>query len=111
MKKVILIVCFLIFLSSVCYGDTLNTQYKKGSTLKWTPASTGEISSKANGNSSYGSSNSILQDPLVNGAMNGYYNMMQGMSGNPYNMREIQKQQADYAKQQMQNSKQTDESE
>lgn len=46
-----------------------------------------------------------VQDPLMNGALGGYYNMMQGVTGGAYDAREMQRMQTDYVKQQMETTK------
>lgn len=97
MKKLILIL--VLSGTTACFADTVSMPK---STLKWTPSSPSSVSAKANSNSAYGlNSPAYMQDPMMSGMMNGYYNMMQGMTGNNYtNMQEIQRQQMDYAKQQ-----------
>lgn len=103
MKKLILTAMFFSVIgASVCWAD--NVSMPK-STLKWTPVSASSVSAKANSDSSYDlNSPAYMQDPMMSGMMNGYYNMMQGMTGNNYtNMQEMQRQQMDYAKQQANN--------
>lgn len=109
MKKLILsLILFSVVCSSVCYADTVSMPK---STLKWTPSSPSSVSAKANSNSAYGlNSPAYMQDPMMTGMMQGYMNMMQGMTGNNYtNMQEIQRQQMDYAKQQSNNMQQQEE--
>lgn len=98
--KICLVLFAFIFCSSACYSDS--SLPGKNSTLKWAPTSPSAISEKANKTLSIGETCPITgaQDPFVQGVLNGYYNTMQGMSGGSYSAQELQKQQADYAKQQ-----------
>lgn len=60
------------------------------------------VSDRANQLPSVGG-DGILSDPFVDAAMGGIRNVVQGFNNNTYNMQEQQKQQADYAKQQVNN--------
>lgn len=103
--KTILLMFAILCFSSVCYGDTLNSQSKTSSSLNWKPTSSGAVAAKANQNSAY-SSQSIFQDPMLNSVINGYSNMLQGATGNSYNPQEQQKQQLDYTRQYLNGLKQ-----
>ncbi len=56
-----------------------------------------DVSSRANQDVNYGGAGVSTINPM----MGGFYNMMQGANTNPYAMQELQKQQNDYAKQQI----------
>lgn len=97
MKKYLLILCFILCLSTSCFADTYNANcnkvYLKGSD----PA---DVAKHANQVQSFYASpfSQAMQDPFVNSMMNGYYSGMQGSTGASYSAIEMQKQQADYAK-------------
>lgn len=96
-----------VLCTSACFADS--SFPSKNSTLKWKPTSASELSSKANENSpNMVSPFGGMQDPFVQGALNGYYNAMQGTTGGSYSAQEMQRQQADYAKQQTEYAKQMD---
>ncbi len=100
--RFLLIFIFFINFNSFSSSEVIN---KPSSTLKWTPISAQEVSSKANKDSAYGSGSVV--DPFTGSVINGYYNMMKGGMGNAYEVRELQKQQLDYVRQQSQQT-QTD---
>lgn len=108
MKKVFLSILSLFLISTnYCLAETLDTNSFK-TKLDLNVNSPQAVADKANkmyGNSDCdGVGNSFLNSP-----MGGYYNLMQGNSGNfSNNMQEMQKQQMDYTKQQM-NNKASDE--
>lgn len=101
-KKFHLALLALVCFSSVGYCDQLNLKTRLNLQC---PES---VSEKANRTSAFGPSagSEILQDPIINSELNGLGSMMQIMSGNNslYSMQEIQKQQGEYAKQQLQDS-------
>ncbi len=105
MKKSTLIFTVLIFIcfSASCYGSSARFKRKlEEINLDSTPAS---ISAKANKKQIFTPSpySEAEQNPFVNGMVDSYSNIMRGMTGCPYNVREQQKQQLDYAKQQIEN--------
>lgn len=109
MKSKIIISLFIAsFISLNCYAassDVQSFQNKLQSIKVETP---GSISAQANQyNSSFYSE--FASNPLLNSTMNGYSNMIQGMTGASYNMQEQVKQQMDYTRQQMQNNSNTEE--
>lgn len=97
-KNVLLALLVLFCFSAVSYADVIN---KPSTTLKWKPVSADSVSAKANQDCVYGKESSgSIGDPIVNGMMNGYYNMMRGGISNAYELQEMQKQQLDYVRQQ-----------
>lgn len=107
MYKINFFVALLVFsfVSQCCLAHSSSQpEFRTRLNLSRSSNSSQEVADRAN--RMYGESNAgFIQDPLMNGALGGYYNMMQGMSGSsPVNMQEIQKQQADYVKQQMSNT-------
>lgn len=100
--KLILVLFIFVGFSSTSYATFLDSQNPYSVKLNLSGAN--DVAAKANANSSINASgSSILQDPVMGGMMNGYYNMMQNMNGGSYNPQELQKQQSDYAKQQINN--------
>ena len=99
--KFILILSVILGFLSINYGYTLESKCVPGG--KFSLSDPSAVANKANQKSSINPDGAM--DPFVSGALSGYYNMMQGATGNAYNAQEVQKQQADYAKQQMENPK------
>lgn len=103
-KKTALLLLLFVSLgfSSINSCYSLDSQNTLGNKIMLTGADS--VAAKANANSSINTSGcSIMQDPVMGGMMSGYYNMMQNMNGGSYNPQELQKQQSDYAKQQINN--------
>lgn len=97
------IIKVFLLLTVLCFSASC---YSAQSTLKWAPLSPADVSNKANQSSQYSSSGpESIQDPFASGALNGYYNMLQGGTVNAYQLQELQKQQTDYAKQQVEYAK------
>lgn len=102
LKILVLIICF--GLSSVAYGET----FKKGG-INLSGYSPSSVAAQANGEDDMDSSLSgVGNDPYMNSMMNGFSNMLQGMTGCSYSMQEQQKQQMEYVKQQAEYMKQVD---
>lgn len=103
MKNIILLMIVFLFSSISCFA-----QGNLSSKINLSGA--GSVAAKANSESSFGSSpfSNMMQDPMMQGMLNGYYSTMQGMTGASYQAQEQQKQQMDYAKQQTNYVKQMD---
>lgn len=94
MKYVILLMIILLFSGVSCFA-----QGNLSSKINLTGASS--VAEKANKDLYFdGCSSGIMQDPMMQGALNGYYNAMQGMAGGSFNAQEQQKQQMEYTRQQ-----------
>lgn len=90
----------LIFLIILGTNHTFASQ----GALKWKPTTTDTLLNKANMQPSVSSPyGEILNDPMINSAINGYANMIQGATGGTYNSVERERLQTDYAKQQTNN--------
>lgn len=108
MKKIkfLLILSVFVCSASFCSADSLVPQSSFVKRLNLSTSSPQAVADRANKGTYYGSPAGI-QDPLINGALGGYYNMMQVMQGVPgtsFSTQEMQKQQMDYVKQQMNNT-------
>lgn len=90
--KFFFFICAILIANSVNAADLCN---------KIQLSNPSAVANKANEKQLINTSQGIgMQDPFMQGVMNGYYNMMQGMTGASYNTQEMQRQQADYASQQ-----------
>lgn len=106
MKNINFFLVLLVFslFSLTCNADYLNYQSQMGSKVNVGGFSTSDVAANANKMQPINTEGgAFFQDPLLNGAMNGYYTMMQGATGGSSDMQEIQKQQLDYARQQTKN--------
>lgn len=101
MKKIfngLFLSLFVLALSANC---SIATDFAKSlQSNKLMLSDPSSVAEKANSSGSLQGSGGAFQDPMTMGVMNGYFNMMQGMTGGSYNPQEMQKQQADFAKQQ-----------
>lgn len=107
MKKIKFLVVLSVFVcsASFCYGDSSNPQSSFVKRLNVSTSTPEAMAERANKGTYYGAQGGI-QDPLINGAIGGYYNMMQvmqGLPGSSFGAQEMQKQQTDYVRQQMNN--------
>lgn len=103
MKKFnfLLILSIFIVSNSICYAESFNNnQSAFAKRLNMVGSSQESVVERANRDYASGPFG-LVNDPLMNSAIGGYYNMMQGMSGGAYNAQEMQRQQADYVKQQI----------
>ena len=91
---------FIIFYLLIFSGSFVCSKEFVGSKLNLQDAKS--VSDKANQLPSVGGE-SILSDPFIDATMGGIRNVVQGFNNNTYSMQEQQKQQADYAKQQVNN--------
>lgn len=103
--KFLLILSVFFSFSSISYANFLDDQNSYGPKLNLSGAS--DVAAKANKSSSGMSSpySEFLQDPMMNSAINGMGNMLQGATGGSYSATEQAKQQLEYAKQQVNYSK------
>jgi len=97
-KKLLLALSIIIGISSINNCSAAQTSIIKKINL----AGPSSVAEKANKDSTFGSSpcSEVLNDPIINSALGGFGNMLQGMNGNALNVQEQAKQQMDYAKQQ-----------
>lgn len=103
MKQInfLLILTILVCSTASCNAESFNCNQSAFANRLNVAGSTPEsVAERANRDYASGSAG-LIQDPLMNSALGGYYNMMQGATGNSYNAQEMQRQQADYVKQQM----------
>lgn len=100
--KFILILFVFCGFSLICYGESLQSRIIGGK-IYWQNSSPSAVAAQANKNSSFNPPpySAIMQDPMINSALNSYGNMLQGGNTNSYNAMEQQKQQMDYSKQQI----------
>lgn len=100
-----LILSILLGVLSMSYANFLDDQNSYGPKLNLSGAN--DVAAKANKSSPGISSpfGGILEDPMMNSALNGMGNMLQGATGGSYSATEQCKQQLDYAKQQENYSK------
>lgn len=92
----------LVLLSLFCVSSATFAQGSLNSRINL--QSTRDISAKANSAGGYGTEASeVLSDPVVNSALNGFANMLQGGNMNFYSAEEQRKQQGDYSRQQIKN--------
>ena len=98
----------LLCFSQASFCETLSSQSKFSSHINL--QGTNDISARANKNSSPfdGSYSPIMHDPMINSAMQGFGNMMQGCNVDARMMQEQSKMQMDYAKQQMNNAEKSE---
>lgn len=100
--KHLFLLTLLIFVgtSSIAYcAQTTSDKGTLGSKINLIQP--GTAAARANKNGSISSPYSeIMNDPIINSTLNGFGNMMQGMSGGSYSAQERTKQQMDYAQQQ-----------
>lgn len=92
--NILLILIIIVGFSQAgfCSSGTL------GSRIKLQDA--GSVSNRANQGGSFGDNPYANASPMLNSALGGMSNMIQGMTNNPYSMQEQQKAQMDYARQQ-----------
>ena len=89
---------FILLFVTVCFAQSGFCSGSLSSRLNLQDASS--VSKKANGSGSSYENSSLMNDPMLNSALGGMSNMIQGMTNNPYSMQEQQKAQMDYARQQ-----------
>ena len=98
--KILLTLLMFFYFSSagICASLSSQGQYS----MKLNLQDTSSVADKANKNPSLlAPGNGISDDPFVNSAINGMGNMIQGLTNGSYSGAEQQRQQMDYARQQM----------
>lgn len=103
--KFLLILSVFFGVSSMSYANFLDDN--NPCEIKLNLSGANDVAAKANKSSSGISSpySQFLQDPMMNSAINGMGNMLQGATGGSYSATEQAKQQLEYAKQQVNYSK------
>lgn len=106
--SVILVLSALVCLTSIAKADPVSFQKNLESKVNISDADSIVERANKNYNSVSSPYSEIFQNPLINSTLNDYGNMLQGVTGGGYSQDEMSKQQLDYARQQMENSKDSD---